>query len=99
MNGTTFDATTFAASLTPDDAYRLLVQIERKFGWCVALLTDEDIRETWRDRWDEQPTEEQVQAVVESRDWRKYIPDYAATVMMEGLRDAVSEVGGDNEAA
>lgn len=95
MNDATFDPATLAASLTPDDAFRLLTQMEKKFGWCIALLTDEDIRQAWHDRWDEQPTDEQVQAVTDSRDWRKYIPDYAASGMLEGLRDAVSEVGGN----
>lgn len=95
MNGATFDPATLAASLTADDAYRLLTQMEKKFGWCVALLAAEDVRDTWRDRWDEEPTEAQVQAVMDSRDWRKYIPEYAASGMLEGLRDAVSEIGGN----
>lgn len=97
MNIGTMNIDNLIDTMTEDDAFRLLPVLERRFGWSVALLNTTDIEEAWRDHTGDDPTPAQVETVRESRDWTKWIREYASDQMVTMLRDTVAEIAGDGE--
>lgn len=72
MNIGTMNIDNLTDSMTEDEAFGLVYNLSRKFGWSIAgIVTKTDIEYYWRARNNENPTAEQVESVMSQYTYRK----------------------------
>lgn len=72
MNIGTMNIDNMVDSMTEEQAFSLVYELSRKFGWAIAgIVTKTDIGYYWRARNSEYPTSEQVETVTEQYTYRK----------------------------
>lgn len=82
---------------TEEQALELMWSLVRRFGWRGTMFTPTDIREALEERVGlNEATDEQIQAVMKTRMWVKYLDEAMCREGMECLYDAINEVL-DNE--
>lgn len=78
-------------TITEDEAVRLAITLERKFGWRGTFFTREDADSSWTE-YHEQPeslTDEQWSKVQQSWYWRKGLSDQLCEIGLSIVNDAV----------
>lgn len=86
------------ASMTEEEATEYLVRMSRHFGWAGAIFTRtdiEDLHRNWHDELEDDYTpltEEQIDAVMSTRAWRKGIDERLCEEGFELLEIALNEV-------
>jgi hypothetical protein len=82
---------------TEEQALDLMWSLARRFGWKGTMFTPNYVRDALEERVGlNEATDEQIQAVMETRMWVKHLDDAMYREGMECLYDAISEVL-DNE--
>lgn len=82
---------------TEEQALELMWSLARRFGWKGTMFTSNYVRDALEERVGlNEATDEQIQAVMETRMWVKHLDDAMYREGMECLYDAISEVL-DNE--
>ena len=82
---------------TEEQALELMWSLAKRFGWKGTMFTQTDIREALEEQLGlDEATDEQIQAVMKTRMWVKYLYEAMCREGMECLYDAIREVS-DNE--
>jgi len=78
---------------TEEQALDLMWEFSRRFGWKGALFTRADVRQVIIDQCGERPTIDlQVEQVMDTRMWRKYLEEAIAREGMECIYEAIVDV-------
>lgn len=98
MNIGTMDISNLVDSMTENEAFELVFNLSRKFGWSIAgILTHEDIRYLWEASTDSEPTQEQVELVAQHYAYKK-LNECVSQDINDCLCDAIFDVRrGNNE--
>jgi hypothetical protein len=75
------ETTTFN-NYTEEQALQLVSTFITRFGWKTAIFHDEDIKEAWKSRTNEDITDSQMAQVKDTRRWGKYFDE---ALVREGL--------------
>ena len=81
------------------EAFSMLRNIEQKFGWSGTVFTPTDVEECIINRREadglepltDEQLEEAVSAVVDSRDWSKWLPDWMTEQGWDIINSAIYE--------
>lgn len=86
--------------LTETQALELVYDMYRKFDWALCLYTREDVKtalQEHRQDYDTEPTDEEIQKVMDTRMWRKYMEEALGSTGWECLQDAIYDAENDEE--
>lgn len=82
-----------AETVSEDEAYQLFLSFKKRFGWSGSVFTVDDIVDELECRLVE-PTDGIIDAVVNSYEWRKSLPNLTASWGFDCLTAAVDGVLG-----
>ena len=78
--------------LTEQETIEIVYQAQRKCGWKLCLYTREDVKTALQEDsqdYDTIPTNEEIEKVMETRMWRKYMEEALSTTGWECIQDAI----------
>lgn len=93
---TTMETTTFN-NYTEEQALQLVATFITRFGWKTAIFHDEDIKDAWKSRTDEDITDSQLAQVKGTRDWIKYFDEILVREGLEFLDTICYDIINENK--
>jgi len=88
--------TSIVASLTEQEAVTLALDIRRQFNWNVTIFQTEDIVMAFTDRYEREPTDDELNDIMATYYWRK-MEDRMCEEGFECIGMAIDELGIEEE--
>lgn len=89
------DIKDFINNLTEADAFSVLHEMQKRFGWTGTMFTRDDVEQEWRakNETDDNMPDDIWEEIRDGWWWRKGITDMMISQGWEGVAEAVNEIG------